>query len=32
MISVKGAGHGLAYMVDPERVTKELADFYNKYM
>jgi fermentation-respiration switch protein FrsA (DUF1100 family) len=32
MISVKGAGHGLAYITEPERVTKELADFYNKYM
>ncbi|MBQ9782179.1 MAG: alpha/beta hydrolase [Clostridia bacterium] len=32
LISVKGAGHGLAYMTEPERVTKELADFYNKHM
>lgn len=32
MISVKGAGHGLAYIIEPERVTKELTDFYNKHM
>jgi fermentation-respiration switch protein FrsA (DUF1100 family) len=32
MISVKGAGHALAYILDPERVAKELTDFYNKHM
>ena len=32
MISVKDAGHGLAYIIDPRRVTKELTDFYNKHM
>ena len=32
MISVKGAGHGLAYIIEPERVTKELTDFYNRHM
>ncbi len=32
MVSVKNAGHGLAYIKDPERVTKELTDFYNKHM
>ncbi len=32
MISVKKAGHGLAYITEPERVTKELKDFYEKHM
>lgn len=32
MISVKGAGHALAYIEDTERVTRELTDFYNKHM
>lgn len=32
MVSVKGAGHGLAYMIDPEKVTRELTEFYNKHM
>ncbi len=32
MISVKGAGHGLAYITEPDIVTKELTNFYNKHM
>ncbi len=32
LISVKGAGHGLAYITEPERVTKELQEFYYKHM
>lgn len=32
LISVKGAGHGLAYITEPERVRSELTEFYNKHM
>ena len=32
MISVKGAGHGLAYITDRRRVTDLLTEFYNKHM
>ena len=32
MISIKGAGHGLAYITDPDKVTKELTAFYLKHM
>ncbi len=32
MISVKGAGHGLAYITEPEKVTKQLKEFYDKHM
>lgn len=32
MVSVKGAGHGLAYITEPERVTEQINIFYNKHM
>ena len=32
MISVKNAGHGLAYITETERVKRELTDFYTKHM
>ncbi len=32
MISVKNAGHGLAYITEPERVKKEFTEFYLKHM
>ena len=32
MVAVEGAGHGLAYITEPERVTKILTDFYLKHM
>ena len=32
LISVKGAGHALSYITEPERVTGELTEFYNKHM
>lgn len=32
MISVKGAGHGLAYITEPERVTREFTEFYNRHI
>ena len=31
-ISVKNAGHGLAYITEPDRVKKEFTDFYNKHI
>lgn len=30
LVTIPGAGHGLSYMVDPERYLKELADFSNE--
>ena len=32
MVSVKDAGHGLAYMTQPEMVTQKLTEFYNRHM
>lgn len=32
MVAVEGAGHGLAYITEPERVTQILTDFYLKHM
>ena len=32
MIGIENAGHGLSYIEDPETVTKNLIEFYTKYL
>ena len=30
VVTIKGAGHGLAYLVDPERYLDEICDFFTE--
>ena len=32
LITVPGAGHGLSYLVDPDRYLRELDDFFRPYL